>query len=97
MADRTAATGHVVADADSIAEVRRRLARAQGQIGGVLRMLDEGRSCQEVVTQLAAANKAIDRAAFLLIATGLQECLRDGGTDADEVVAQLQKLFLTMA
>ncbi|MCA1782150.1 MAG: metal-sensitive transcriptional regulator [Intrasporangiaceae bacterium] len=88
---------HTVADPDAIRAVRARLGRAQGQIGGVLAMLDDGRSCQDVVTQLAAASKAIDRAAFLLIATGLKECLSDGEEDAEAVAAQLQKLFLTMA
>ena len=88
---------HTVADQDAIRAIRARLGRAQGQIGGVLAMLDDGRSCQDVVTQLAAVSKAIDRAAFLLIATGLKECLRDGEEDAEAVAEQLQKLFLTMA
>lgn len=88
---------HTVADPEAIRAVRGRLGRAQGQIGGVLAMLDDGRSCQDVVTQLAAASKAVDRAAFLLIATGLKECLRDGEEDTEAVAAQLEKLFLTMA
>jgi DNA-binding FrmR family transcriptional regulator len=88
---------HTVTDPEAIRAVRARLGRAQGQIGGVLAMLDDGRSCQDVVTQLAAVSKAIDRAAFLLIATGLRECLTEGDEDADIVAEQLQKLFLTMA
>lgn len=88
---------HTVADREAIRAIRARLGRAQGQIGGVLGMLDDGRSCQDVVTQLAAVSKAIDRAAFLLIATGLRECLTEGEEDAEAVAEQLQKLFLTMA
>lgn len=88
---------HTVADPEAIRAIRARLRRAQGQIGGVQAMLDDGRSCQDLVTQLAAVSKAIDRAAFLLIATGLRECLRDGDEDTEAVAAQLQKLFLTMA
>ena len=60
-------------------------------------MIDEGRTCQDIVTQLAAVSKAVDRAAFALISTGLRECITDGKHNADEVTEQLQKLFLTMA
>ncbi len=89
--------GHIVSDAFAIADLRKRLRRAEGQLGGIVRMLDEGRSCQEIVTQLAAVSKAVDRAAFALISTGLRECITDGNHDAAEVAEQLQKLFLTMA
>ena len=88
---------HVVRDELSLADLRKRLRRAEGQLGGIIRMLDEGRTCQDIVTQLAAVNKAIDRAAFALISTGLRECLTEGKHDADDVAEQLQKLFLTMA
>lgn len=64
--------------------VLNRLKRAQGQIAGVARMIEEGRDCEDVVTQLAAASRALDRAGFAIIATGLQQCLtddpQDGGT-----------------
>jgi DNA-binding FrmR family transcriptional regulator len=88
---------HVVTDEEAISDLRKRLRRAEGQIGGIIRMLDDARSCQDIVTQLAAVSKAIDKAAFTLIATGLRECLVTGDVNADEVSAQLQKLFLTMA
>ncbi|NJP99097.1 metal-sensitive transcriptional regulator [Streptomyces zingiberis] len=83
--------------------VLNRLRRAQGQISGVIRMIEEGRDCEEVVTQLAAASRALDRAGFAIIATGLQQCLtamEDGsrsGEDRDEMRARLEKLFLSLA
>jgi DNA-binding FrmR family transcriptional regulator len=86
-----------ISDETAIREVSNRLKRAQGQLGGIVGMLEDGRSCQEIVTQLAAVNKAIDRAAFSLIATGLKECLTEQKKDVDAVSEQLQKLFLTMA
>ncbi len=95
--ERVPTPAHVITDPDALNDIRMRLRRAQGQVGGVLAMLDDGRSCQDIVTQLAAANKAIDRAAFTLIATGLKECLTDGQEDADAVATQLQKLFMQMA
>ncbi|GEB59840.1 MULTISPECIES: metal-sensitive transcriptional regulator [Streptomyces] len=83
--------------------VLNRLRRAQGQIAGVIRMIEEGRDCEEVVTQLAAASRALDRAGFAIIATGLQQCLTDiedgrkNGEDRDAMRARLEKLFLSLA
>ena len=51
-------------DPTDMAPVVNRLRRAQGQLGGVLAMIDDGRECEDVVTQLAAVSKAIDRAAY---------------------------------
>jgi CsoR family transcriptional regulator, copper-sensing transcriptional repressor len=84
-------------DSQTMADVLKRLRRAQGQIGGVIKMIEEGRECADVVTQLAAASRALDRAGFKIIATGLQQCAQgaDGTADADR--AQLEKLFLSLA
>ena len=60
---------------DVIADVRRRLHRVVGQVQGVERMLDEGRECRDVVTQLSAATKALEQAGFRLVAAGLTYCL----------------------
>ncbi|MGW0084826.1 metal-sensitive transcriptional regulator [Streptomyces sp. NPDC003393] len=83
--------------------VLNRLRRAQGQISGVIRMIEEGRDCEEVITQLAAASRALDRAGFAIIATGLQQCLSDiesgrkNGEDAQQMRARMEKLFLSLA
>ncbi len=53
---------------DEMQAVVKRLRRAQGQIGGILKMIEEGRDCQDIVTQLAAVSKALDRAGFAVIA-----------------------------
>ena len=86
-------------DSEELADVIRRLRRAQGQIGGVIRMIEDGQECSDVLTQLAAAARALDRAGFKIIATGLQECAvsgdGDGKADADR--AQLERLFLSLA
>lgn len=84
-------------DSQTMAAVITRLRRAQGQIGGVIKMIEEGRDCADVVTQLAAASRALDRAGFKIIATGLQQCAAnpDGTAEADR--AQLEKLFLSLA
>ena len=83
--------------------VLNRLRRAQGQISGVIRMIEEGRDCEDVVTQLAAASRALDRAGFAIIATGLQQCVTDiesgrkNGEDVQQMRARLEKLFLSLA
>jgi DNA-binding FrmR family transcriptional regulator len=56
-------------------------------------MLDEGRDCEDVVTQLAAASKALDRAGFGLVAGGLRECLTTG-EDSHIDTAKLERLFV---
>ncbi len=84
-------------NADEMTPVINRIKRAQGQLGGVLRMLEEGRDCEDVVTQLAAVSRALDRAGFAIVASGLQQCLRsDEGLDSLDV-RKMEKLFLSLA
>ena len=76
--------------------VVKRLKRAQGQLGGIIAMIESGRECEDIVTQLAAVGKAVDRAAFLTISTGLRACLVDPENNAMDA-AKLEKLFLSLA
>lgn len=81
-----------------LADVLGRLKRVQGQVGGIIRMIEEGRDCSEVVTQLAAASRALDRAGFKIIATGMRQCQvsdDEGARRLDE--AELERLFLSLA
>ncbi|MDO5031116.1 metal-sensing transcriptional repressor [Corynebacterium sp.] len=73
-----------------------RLKRARGQIDAVIRMLEAGEECEAAVTQLAAAAKAIDRAGYSIIATGLKQCYREGGPDALDA-EKMEKLFLSLS
>jgi DNA-binding FrmR family transcriptional regulator len=75
--------------------VKKRLARAQGQLGGIIRMVEEGRECTDVLTQLAAAQAAISKAAFTLIASGISHCGSDEAGIADK--AKLEKAFLSLS
>ncbi|WP_331459742.1 metal-sensitive transcriptional regulator [Jatrophihabitans cynanchi] len=82
---------------ESMDAIVKRLRRAQGQIGGVLKMIDDGRDCEEIVTQVAAVSRALDRAGFAIVATGLKQCLIDsGGVDSVDS-DKMQKLFLSLA
>ncbi|HEX5543160.1 MAG TPA: metal-sensitive transcriptional regulator [Micromonospora sp.] len=86
-------------DVEAIPDVIKRLRRAEGQIRGVIGMLEEGRDCADVVTQLAAVSKALDRAGFKIIATGLQQCIsaESAGDEQRTSIEQMEKLFLSLA
>lgn len=82
-------------DPQDIKPIVNRLKRAQGQLNAVTRMMEEGADCQKVVTQLAAVSKALDRAGFAIISTGLQQCLTSDEPELDS--KQLEKMFLSLA
>ena len=82
-------------DPAEVKAVLNRLRRAQGQLAAVIAMVEDGRDCREIVTQLAAVSKAIDRAAFKVVAVNLRACVmgeNPGGPDQDE----LEKLFMSL-
>jgi DNA-binding FrmR family transcriptional regulator len=83
-------------DPDAVTPVVNRLKRAQGQLAGVLRMLEEQQDCADVVTQLAAVSRALDKAGFVLISAGLEQCIR-AGEDGSVDRAKLEKVFLSLA
>jgi DNA-binding FrmR family transcriptional regulator len=80
---------------NDMTDVVKRLRRAEGQIRGVIAMLEGGRDCADVVTQLAAVSRALDRAGFRVIATGLRQCVEGEGSGLDQ--ERLEKLFLSLA
>jgi DNA-binding FrmR family transcriptional regulator len=83
-------------DDESVGAVLNRLRRAQGQLAGVIAMVEAGRDCTEVVTQLAAVSRALDRAGFKIIASGMRQCLAASG-DGPLAEEQLERLFLSLA
>jgi DNA-binding FrmR family transcriptional regulator len=83
------------------AQVLHRLRRAQGQLAGVIAMIEEGRECRDVVIQLAAVSKALDRAGFKIVASGLRDCAAaqagQPGQGSCPTEDELEKLFLALA
>ncbi|MFN8102964.1 MAG: metal-sensitive transcriptional regulator [Acidimicrobiia bacterium] len=80
---------------DVTGDVRNRLSRIEGQVRGLARMLDEGKDCKDIVTQLSAVQAALDRVGFRLVSSGLRYCIDDpdgAGMDADE----MERLFLKL-
>jgi len=83
----------------TITDLQKRLRRIEGQVRGIQAMLAEGRECSEVVTQIAAASKAMEQVGFKLVASGLTYCLThpdeaaESGYDLDRV----EKMFTKIA
>ena len=86
-------------DDDAMSQVLNRLRRAQGQLSGVISMIEQGRDCKDVVTQLAAVSRALDRAGFKIVATGMRQCLSGEAPEGAEPLteAELEKMFLALA
>ncbi len=89
----------MIDDADQMDAVLSRLRRAQGQLTGVINMIEQGRDCKDVVTQLAAVSRALDRAGFKIVASGMRHCISsaEAGTQPPLTEDELEKLFLSLA
>lgn len=85
--------------AHEVKKIVNRLRRAQGQLAAVVAMVESGRDCRDVVTQLSAASSALDKAGFAIIATAMRECVMSDGDDTDgkPSVDDLEKLFLSLS
>lgn len=83
--------------AEEMGPVVNRLKRAQGQLNGVIKMLEDGRECEDVVMQLAAVSRALDRAGFAIVATGLKQCMTQEGADTELDTKKMERLFLSLA
>ncbi len=80
-------------------DVVTRLRRVQGQIAGIAQMLEDGRDCSDIVTQFSAASRALSRAGFKVVASGLRQCVtaEDAGEPSDLSREDLERLFLSLA
>lgn len=78
-------------------EVKNRLKRIEGQVRGVLRMMEEEKECKDVISQLSAARSALERAIAVIVAENLQQCVKDQqekGEDSSEVVKEAINLLV---
>lgn len=80
-------------------KVLNRLRRAQGQLASVVDAVEAGIDCRDVVVQLAAVSKALDRAGFAMVALAMRGCLTDApdGPSDGPTVEELEKLFLSLS
>lgn len=68
-----------------------RIHRLQGQINGALKMIEEGKSCKDVVTQLSAAKSALNRTMNVIVSENLVQCVRETMNNPDEDTDELVK------
>ena len=75
------------------------LCRIEGQVGGLIRMVESGRECRDVVRQVSAASRALDQVGFKILACGLRVCARDeqAAERAGYTEEELEKLFLQLS
>lgn len=78
-------------------KVRQRLKRMEGQVRGVLKMMEEGKDCKEVVSQLSAIRSAADKAMAYVVATNLEQCIieeKEKGNDTGKLVQEAVELLV---
>lgn len=80
-------------DEGAVREIVARLARVEGQVRAIQRMIDERRDCHAIVHQLGAARTALERATAQLMVSSLTQCIRTAKSGSDEV--EIQKLMAT--
>ncbi len=85
-------------DEGTTADVLARLRRVEGQVGGIIRMVESGRPCREVVQQISAAGRALDQTGFKILASGLRQCMQDekAAEQAGYSQDELERLFLQL-
>jgi CsoR family transcriptional regulator, copper-sensing transcriptional repressor len=80
--------------AEDKAAIRARLRRIEGQVRGIERMVEDDTYCIDILTQVAAATRALEATALTLLGDHLQHCVKEaiesGGTEADDKIAEAQ-------
>ena len=79
---------------DSKEAILRRLRRVEGQVRGIIRMVEEDNGCEDILTQVAAARSAMDRVGIHILTRRMRECLRDNPTTPEDAVAEAIDIFL---
>lgn len=77
--------------------VQNRIKRLEGQMRGVIRLMEEERECKDVVTQLSAVKGAVDRAIGLIVSENLEACVRknvEAGAETDDIVKDAVELLM---
>ncbi|WP_110111832.1 metal-sensitive transcriptional regulator [Bacillus sp. CGMCC 1.16541] len=79
------------------AQVKNRLKRMEGQLRGILKMMDEEKDCKEIITQLSAVRSAVDRTVGVIVSSNLVECALEAernGQPADEMIKEAVNLLV---
>ena len=84
-------------DPDAAHEITARLARVEGQVRAIARMIEERRDCHVIVQQMAAARTALERATAQLMVSSLAQCIRSSkGASEENEVRRLTETFIKL-
>ncbi|WNS79253.1 metal-sensitive transcriptional regulator [Domibacillus sp. DTU_2020_1001157_1_SI_ALB_TIR_016] len=78
-------------------KIENRLKRIEGQIRGIMHMMEEGKDCRDVVMQLSAVRSAVDRTMGVIVSTNLEQCIRENietGEETDSIVKEAVELLV---
>ncbi|TMW72997.1 metal-sensitive transcriptional regulator [Alteribacter natronophilus] len=78
-------------------EMKNRVKRAEGQIRGVLQMMEDEKDCKAIITQMAAVRSAVDRATAYVVAKNLENCLEqetETDTQREELIEEAVKMLV---
>ncbi len=78
-------------------QIKNRVKRMEGQLRGILKMMDENKDCKEVITQLTAVRSAVDRTVGVVVSSNLVECVIDSeknGGKTDELIKEAVNLLV---
>lgn len=77
-------------------KIRNRIKRTEGQLRGILNMMDEGKDCKAVVTQLLAVRSSVDHTIAVIVSQNLKECLLEarGSEVTDDSVQEAMDLLV---
>jgi len=78
-------------------QIKNRVKRIEGQLRGILRMMEEQKDCKDIITQLSASRTAIDRTIGVIVSSNLIECVRmaeEKGESSDDLVKEAVNLLV---
>lgn len=78
-------------------QIKNRVKRMEGQLRGILKMMEEKKDCKEVITQLSAVRSAVDRTVGVIVSSNLVECVLEAekrGEKADELIKEAVNLLV---
>ncbi|GAA3200656.1 metal-sensitive transcriptional regulator [Lentilactobacillus kefiri] len=74
-------------------KITNRLKRTEGQIRGILKMMDDDKSCQETMVQLMAVRSSLDKVMGLVVAENIRKCLANNGKVDDDKIEEALKMI----
>ncbi len=78
-------------------QIKNRVKRMEGQLRGILKMMEENKECKDVITQLSAVRTAVDRTMGVIVSSNLVECVLEAeksGEKTDDLIKEAVNLLV---